>query len=105
MATRNVRHTHSELLRDPQIASEYLSEAISSADPSELLMALRNLAEAHPDGISGLAERADMSRTSLYKMLSENGNPKLDSFMKVLHALHLKFSIEPEKKELKRDVA
>ena len=95
MATRNVRQTHSEMLRDPDVASEYLNEAIASGDHSELLMVLRNLAEAQPDGITGLAERAEMSRTSLYKLLSENGNPKLDSFIKVLHALKLKFSIGP----------
>ena len=93
MAIRNVRQTHSEILRDPDVASEYLNEAIASNNPAELLMALRNIAEAQPDGISGLAERADMSRTSLYKLLSENGNPKLDSFLKVIHALRLKFII------------
>jgi len=105
MATRNVRQTHSEILRDPDVASEYLNEAIASGDHSELLMALRNLAEAQPDGITGLAERAEMSRTSLYKLLSENGNPKLDSFIKVLHALQLKFSIGPEEEHIHHSAA
>ena len=92
MATRNVRHTHNQHLRDREVASAYLNEALESDD----LMALRNIAEAQEDGITGLAARATLGRESMYKMLSSSGNPKLSSFVKVIHGLGLRFSVEPD---------
>jgi DNA-binding phage protein len=49
--TRNVRATHNEHLRDPEIAAEYLSEALDDGDAAVILMALRNIAEAQEDGM------------------------------------------------------
>lgn len=57
-------------------------------------MALRNIAEAQEDGIAGLADRSNLSRESMYKMLSATGNPKLSSFTKLIHGLGLKLKIE-----------
>lgn len=96
MARRNVRTTHNEHLRDPKVAAEYLSEALQDRDASVVLMALRNITEAQEDGIAGLAARSHLGRESLYKMLSANGNPKLSSFTKVIHALGLKLRVEQD---------
>ena len=92
--TRSVRATHNELLRDPEIAAEYLSAALEDADAAVILMALRNVAEAQEDGISGLATRSELGRESMYKMLSKSGNPKLSSFTKVIQGLGLKLKVE-----------
>ena len=94
---RNVRVTHSEHLRDPEVAAEYLSEALEDGDASVILMALRNIAEAQEDGIAGLATRAHLGRESMYKMLSSAGNPKLSSFTKIIQGLglHLKVQVNP----------
>lgn len=43
---RNVRTTHSEHLRDPQVVVEYLHQALQEGDLAVVLMALRNIAEA-----------------------------------------------------------
>jgi probable addiction module antidote protein len=94
--TRNVRQTHNELLRDPEVAAEYLSEAFEDGDASVILMVLRNIAEAQEDGISGLAARSNLGRESMYKMLSSTGNPKLTSFTQVIHGLGLKLKVEPD---------
>lgn len=91
---RNVRATHNEHLRDPDVAAEYLSEALEDGDAAVILMALRNIAEAQEDGISGLAARSELGRESMYKMLSATGNPKLASFTKVIHGLGLKLKVE-----------
>jgi len=96
MATRNVRQTHTEMLKDLDVASEYLNEALEGDDPAVVLMALRNIAEAQEDGISGLAERASLGRESMYKMLSSSGNPKLSSFVKLMHGLGLKIQVQPD---------
>jgi len=94
--TRNVRATHNEHLHDPEIAAEYLSEALEDGDAAVILMALRNLAEAQEDGISGLAQRSHLGRESMYKMLSTSGNPKLSSFTKVVRGLGLKLKVESD---------
>lgn len=91
---RDIRETHNEHLRDPEVAAEYLSEALEDGDAAVILMALRNIAEAQEDGIAGLAMRSDLGRESMYKMLSENGNPKLSSFTRVIRALGLRLKVE-----------
>lgn len=91
---RNVRVTHNEHLRDPDVAAEYLSEALEDGDAEVILMALRNIAEAQEDGISGLAQRAHLGRESMYKILSAKGNPKLSSFTQIVHGLGLKLKVE-----------
>lgn len=93
---RNVRATHNEHLRDPEIAAEYLSEALEDGEAAVILMALRNIAEAQEDGITGLAQRSELGRESMYKMLSAAGNPKLSSFTKVIHGLGLKLKVESD---------
>lgn len=93
---RNVRATHNEHLRNPDVAAAYLSEALEEGDPAVILMALRNIAEAQEDGISGLALRSHLGRESMYKMLSASGNPKLSSFSQVLHGLGLKLKVEAD---------
>lgn len=92
--TRNIRQTHNAHLRDPEVAAEYLNEALEDDNPAVILMALRNIAESQSDGLAGLAERSHLGRESLYKMLSTKGNPKLSSFTKVLHGLGLKIKVE-----------
>lgn len=93
---RNVRTTHTDHLRDPEVAAEYLSEALEDGDVAVILMAIRNIAEAQEDGITGLALRSDLGRESMYKMLSVSGNPKLSSFTKVVHGLGLKLKVEAD---------
>ena len=94
MKTRHVRQTHKALLQKPDIAKEYLNEAIESNDSAVILMALRNIAEAQQDGITGLAGRSNLTRNSMYKMLSSDGNPKLSSFLNLVHGLGFQIKIE-----------
>ena len=43
------------------------------------LPALRDVARTREGGLAGLAEKAQLNREHLYRMLSENGNPELRS--------------------------
>ena len=45
--------------------------------------------ETHPFDAAGLG------RESLYKSLSENGNPEFSTILRVVKALGLKLSVEP----------
>ena len=56
------------------------------------LLALRDVAEAH--GIAKLAGQANLNRESTYKMLSEQGNPRLSSLWALLDSIGLRLSVE-----------
>jgi probable addiction module antidote protein len=41
-----------------------------------------------------IAEEAQLGRESLYKTLSEEGNPTWDTLMKIMNAVKLRLSVE-----------
>lgn len=90
---------HAELienLRDPDEAEEYLNAALEEEDPELFLVALRNVAEAQ-GGVAQLAGKTKLNRESLYKMLSERGNPELKSLDALLHALGFRLAVTANK--------
>lgn len=84
-----------EALKDPREAAAYLSAAIEEGDREVFLLALRNVAQAH-GGMSSVAQKAHLKRESLYRMLSKEGNPELNSIFNLLHAVGLRLTVEPE---------
>ncbi len=84
-----------EALEDHSEAAAYLNAAIEEGDRAVFLLALRNVVEAS-GGMSAIAEKADLSRESLYRMLSRRGNPEIKSLLSLLRAMGLKLSIEAE---------
>jgi probable addiction module antidote protein len=42
-------------------------------------------------GMSKVAKQSGLSRESLYKALSEDGNPSLDTILRVAHAVGVQF--------------
>ena len=79
-------------LQDPVEAAEYLNAALEE-DMNELfLLALRNVAEAY--GMTRLAEDAQLNRESMYRMLSEKGNPQFTSLISILRQLGLQLSVQ-----------
>jgi probable addiction module antidote protein len=82
-----------ELRDDPEFAAEYLRAAIEDSDePKVLLLALRQIAEAH--GVAKVAKAAGVERESLYRALSRNGNPRLSTLVAVTKAIGLKLTVE-----------
>ena len=81
-----------ESLQNPREAEEYLNAALEEEDPELFLLALRNVAEAQ-GGLAQLAEKTKLNRESLYKMLSERGNPELRSLETLLHALGFRLAV------------
>ena len=79
-------------LADPDEAASYLNAAIEDS-PRMFLKALRNVAEAY--GMSKVAEGAGRARESLYRTLSEEGNPRLDTLTSILEVLGLRITVEP----------
>ena len=80
-----------EGLREPEEAAAYLNAALAEQDMPTFLLALRNVAEAK--GMSATAAKAQLNRESLYRMLSQHGNPHLSSVQALLHALDLGLTV------------
>jgi probable addiction module antidote protein len=93
--SRAYEQTLKETLTDTEQAAEYLNAALEEKDPAAFLMALRDVANAR--GVSKLAAEAKLNRESLYRMLSEEGNPTVGSLTAVLRALGLRLSVKPGK--------
>lgn len=96
----STRRSHDEatiakLRVDEDFASAYLHAALEQLDEEggevALLTALRHIVEAR-GGFADIAERAGLSRESLYRALSVNGNPTLRTLASVLRATGLKLS-------------
>jgi probable addiction module antidote protein len=95
-ATRDVSYddTLAIILKDPIEAAAYIEAVMELDEPATLLVALRHVAKAH--GMAEVARRADMGDKTLFRALSEDGNPTLSTISKVLHAVGLRLSVVPE---------
>jgi probable addiction module antidote protein len=83
-------------LDSPEIIAAYLSEAFETRDPAFITEALGTVARAR--GMSDVAKRAGLSRESLYKALSAEGNPEFGTVMKVLDSFGVQLHAEPRAK-------
>lgn len=83
----------SQGLTDLKEAAAYLDAVMELEDPAAVLLALRQVAQAH--GMAEVAPRAEVGDKTLFKALSETGNPTLDTVTKVLHAVGLGLSVAP----------
>lgn len=84
--------------KNPEEAEAYLEAALDAFEEDNntqaLLLALRTVAEAQ-GGIPELARRLNMEKMTLYKALSEKGNPRLSTIGAILHGLGYRLSLEP----------
>lgn len=87
MALKLKRFDAAKYIETPEDAAGILSEAFKSGHSGYIAAALGAVARAH--GMSDLAEKTGLNRSALYDALSENGNPTLDTFLKVMCALDI----------------
>ena len=89
--TRMTRWDTSEILATPEDMAGYIDavfeDAAETKDYSLLPHALGAIARAK--GMTDIARETGLSRESLYKALSEEGNPSFATVMKVLQALSI----------------
>ncbi len=84
-----------EDLKDADYSAKYLSAAIRDSREA-FLVALRDVVEARK-GMAKVAREAGVNRENLYRLLSEDGNPRLSSLHAVLETLGLQLFVEAEK--------
>jgi probable addiction module antidote protein len=80
-----------EYLESEEAIRAYMADALETNDPAFIAKAIGTIARAR--GMSQIAKKAGLSRESLYKALSDEGNPQFGTVIRVMHALGLKFSI------------
>lgn len=81
-------------LSDPGRAASYLNAALSDSTES-FLVALGKVAQARQ--MTRVAEEAGVKRESLYRSLSSEGNPTIDTLTSVLGVLGLRMTIASTK--------
>ncbi len=80
-----------EHLTSPEDIRIFLQEVADTGDDSDFIHALNTAARAM--GMTEVAKKAGVTRASLYKSLSENGNPKFATISKVTKALGCKLAV------------
>ncbi len=80
-----------EHLNTPEEIRNFLQEVVATGDESDFIHALNTAARAI--GMTEVAKKAGVTRASLYKSLSENGNPKFSTINKVTKALGCKLAV------------
>ncbi len=71
-----------------EAVAAYLDAAFEDGDPQLIVAALGDIAKAR--GMSQVARDTGLSRESLYRALSQEGNPEFATVMRVLQALGLR---------------
>lgn len=79
---------------DPNYAIELLNSILEDGEQGELLIALRQMAEAL-GGVRKVAKSAELNPNQLYRTLSESGNPEVRSLTAILRAMGLRLTIQP----------
>ena len=92
MRLKNYKDDLNKRLRDPEYAAEYLAQVLAGKDNAAFLIALKDVVEAG-GGVGNLAGRVGLKRPSLYKLLSKNGNPTLETLQEILRPLGLRVSV------------
>ncbi len=80
-----------EYLDTPEAIQAYIDEAAQTGDAAFITESLGVVARAK--GMTELAETTGLSRESLYRSLSNKGNPSLKSLLPILNALNLSITI------------
>jgi probable addiction module antidote protein len=80
-------------LQDPQEAAAYLDAALEEGDRAAFLLAIRNVIDAL-GGMTQIARDTGLNRENLYRILSRQGNPELNSLEKLLKCLGLRLAVE-----------
>jgi probable addiction module antidote protein len=80
-----------EYLETDEDIWEFLAEVLATGTTSDFIHALNTAARAK--GMTEVARQAGVTRASLYKSLSEDGNPRFETISKIVEALGGRLSV------------
>jgi probable addiction module antidote protein len=81
----------------PDGVIDLLNDALESGHVPYIANALGVIARS--EGMTKLAAKTGVNRQALYTALSENGNPTLDTLLKVMAALGMRLKCEADLKD------
>ena len=81
-----------EYFRTPESVIGLLNDAFESGEAGYIAVALGVAARA--EGMTRLAAKSGVNRQALYTALSDNGNPTLETLLKVLSAMGVRLRCE-----------
>lgn len=93
MAIETVKWDVTEFLDSEETIFAYIEAAFEDGDPAVIKKALGEVARAR--GMTAIAREAGVTRETLYKALSEDGDPRLSTLMGVMKALGVKLNAVP----------
>jgi len=91
MALETKPRDAAEVLKTPADIAAYLDAYLEDGTPEVVLGALNTIARSH--GMSALARETGISREALYKAFSDNGNPTLDTLLRVLKVFGVRLAV------------
>ncbi len=78
-------------LKSDEMILAYLAAAFEDGDSALIRSALNDVVRAR--GIANMSAATGMPRASIYKALSENGNPTLETLLALTKALGFRLSV------------
>ena len=79
-------------ITEPDDVIDLLNDAFESGHAPHIAIVLGTVARS--EGMTKIAAKAGVNRQALYTALSENGNPTLETLLKVLAALGVRLKCE-----------
>lgn len=79
---------------DPALAAAYLNDVLATGDEMDLMLALRYMSRAF-GGVQEVARRAEANPNTMYRTLSEQGNPSLRTLRAILNTMGLRLAVQP----------
>ena len=80
-----------DFLDSDEMIVEYLNAALEENDPGFFAKAIGDVARAK--GMTSISEATGLGRQSLYKALSNGGNPRIDTLFRVLETLNIRLAV------------
>lgn len=91
MSVELTKWDSADYLKTKEDVAAYLEAVFEDGDATLITHALGVVARA--EGMTEVAKQAGLTRASLYKALSGNGNPEFSTVLKVVQALGLKMTV------------
>jgi len=82
-----------ERLKNQEYSINYLTEVLQNETQEAFLIVLRHVIDAREASVADFAKQIGVTRQGLYKMLSEDGNPRLSTLSELLQFLGMKMQI------------